>query len=701
MTIEVQGPGGVVVEFPDGTAPAVMRAALTKHFGGGSAPDKLASIRANVDSPASIEPLRQFARQFSAGGSEALAAGLTAAGGALRGVPFSQGYAAARQEQERETAARHNSLNDGAGWAGGLAPIALGVGATRLGLAAGREAVPLAARLGKSALASAGIGAFAGGANATRLQDIPVNALGGGVVGGFLGTAAAGAPAVTAGARRQIGSAFRTGASTLSGAAQAIIKRQAPEVAPEVAAAARPAARNYLLQRFPAAVDKLAGAHSSMTAGEALGPSGVNQQIALTRRPGIAVDTAQSIMQPRGDARPGRLLSVIHAATGIDPAGASEGVASAVRRGKAAADPMFEAIRSDGSPVMTPELAALAQRPAIRKALPVVADNLLNAGRDPHALGIRVDPDTGTHSLDVNAQTSLRAMTQNQPTAETWEAVRQALGGQVQRHPLTGARLPDSEAPGNFGIDTARRDLTAAMADAIPGHADAVATAGDYQKLKGAFNAGKGQLFGQSTPAEFKAALAARGAAPEADAFRHAIASDLYDKAGRGGLVPRAILKAPDVQAKLSAAFGDDAAKSISDAATREAVMQGAEGRVAPLSNSVTGVVTEIGKEHDAAGGALGRALQAALTKGVGHAAMGTVLAPAEGALSGALAPGNLAFRNELARMLFSKPGDLAAELQAHVAAKPPSAGPGPLSQVAPLEVGRPHDKAQEVAPSS
>ena len=38
MTIEVEGPGGVVVEFPDGTAREVMQSAMQKHFASTSAP---------------------------------------------------------------------------------------------------------------------------------------------------------------------------------------------------------------------------------------------------------------------------------------------------------------------------------------------------------------------------------------------------------------------------------------------------------------------------------------------------------------------------------------------------------------------------------------------------------------------------------------------------------------------------------------
>lgn len=34
MTIRVNGPDGAVIEFPDGTSPAVMQSAMQAHYGG-------------------------------------------------------------------------------------------------------------------------------------------------------------------------------------------------------------------------------------------------------------------------------------------------------------------------------------------------------------------------------------------------------------------------------------------------------------------------------------------------------------------------------------------------------------------------------------------------------------------------------------------------------------------------------------------
>lgn len=157
-----------------------------------------------------------------------------------------------------------------------------------------------------------------------------------------------------------------------------------------------------------------------------------------------------------------------------------------------------------------------------------------------------------------------------QPTASTWDAVRQAVGRQVERNPITGRPLPDSQSSGNFGVRRAGQDLTSALAGdetgagaAIPGLRDALNVSGDYLKVENAFDRAKGSLF-NGPVSKFNDLWGSLGTGPEQDAARAALASDILDQSNAGRLKSGSF-KTDGVQQKLVTAFGDKAQPFIDE----------------------------------------------------------------------------------------------------------------------------------------
>jgi hypothetical protein len=169
--IEVELPDGMIVEFPDGTSPDVMRQALQKRFGAPQAPQEAApapegrGFFRRVD-----DAVRGVADAATFGFSDEIAAGL----GSLTGIggesgQFDQNLAAQRQRDAT----------------GGLERFG--------GQLAGAVAMPGAAA--KSIMGAAGKGALAGGAYGfgsgeggvgNRLENARMGAAVGGAAGGVL-----------------------------------------------------------------------------------------------------------------------------------------------------------------------------------------------------------------------------------------------------------------------------------------------------------------------------------------------------------------------------------------------------------------------------------------------------------------------------------------------------------------------------------
>lgn len=173
------------------------------------------------------------------------------------------------------------------------------------------------------------------------------------------------------------------------------------------------------------------------------------------------------------------------------------------------------------------------------------------------------------------------------PTAQTWDLVKKAVSGQVERHTITGAPLPDSASPGNYGVRTAAQDLTKELRSAIPGYGDALDKGGDYLSLQKAFSDGQAHI-GQTATTSRAVTKYVAGLSPaEKQAYAGGVANKLYELADNGRLKP-STYQTPAFQTKLAAAVGSEAAAKIIAGARQEGAISSSLTRMLPQTNSPT-----------------------------------------------------------------------------------------------------------------
>lgn len=282
---------------------------------------------------------------------------------------------------------------------------------------------------------------------------------------------------------------------------------------------------------------------------------------AVATLPGEGRAQLEAAAADRMGSQPERAMTAMHDTLGIDPQTARGNVDAIVAQGRANADPQYTAIRANPAPVWNTELAGLAERPAIKKALGVVANNMLNSGQNPTVAGIKLDPDTGAWVMPDGG--GIGQVVEQQPTASTWIRVHQALGQTVERNPTTGRVLPNSQSPGNVDIQNAGNALKDALVKSVPGYGDALATSGDYLSTDSAFNRASGKLFNGSVY-DFNNMWSSLGSPAEKQAARSALANDVLEKADKGQFLPGQF-KSSGVQQKLTTAFGPTAAQNFVD----------------------------------------------------------------------------------------------------------------------------------------
>lgn len=217
MSIHVQGPDGSIAQFPDGTPPATITAAMQQLHGAAPAPPggppkpaptppkpapapptgyaaALPEARKRVDRmvPAWQQPLEEFERQGTFGGVPALQAGMEAAGtftdelrGKKPGYTPGDMYKATRDALSEQTKKRKGLLNTAAGTVGGAAGLAIGGGE-----AATAKGLSTLGRMAQGAKTGAVFGGAAGAAGEHDPKKIVGGATEGAVGGAALGTVA-------------------------------------------------------------------------------------------------------------------------------------------------------------------------------------------------------------------------------------------------------------------------------------------------------------------------------------------------------------------------------------------------------------------------------------------------------------------------------------------------------------------------------
>lgn len=323
-----------------------------------------------------------------------------------------------------------------------------------------------------------------------------------------------------------------------------------------------------------------------ITAAEAIGPSGVTGAGALARRSGETGATLKNTLTDRNMSSPNRLMDDYAQASGIHPEAARGNIDALVEAGQKAVSPLYtKAYQEGANGVMTPALQALANRPVIRKAMQLAADDIRNGGGDPNKSGLFIDKDG-----------LLKPVTK--PTLEAWDMAKKRMGDLIEKN-VFGKRLPDSESRGNYNINLATGQLSGALGDAVPTYKQAVAQSGDYLSIRSAFERGQNVIFNnKTTPDQVTEALAGMNPA-ERQSFLGGIANKLFDMADSGKLKANASLLVPRVQQKLVAALGADKAKVFLDGIQKELALGQSGSRMMTGVNSPTFEFANAAAEQD------------------------------------------------------------------------------------------------------
>lgn len=191
--IEVAGPDGVVVQFPDGTAPDVIKGVMAKKFGGPQAAAPQSTMGGIADAFTQGATLG-FGDELTA--LESAVLGRKPGGGTFDlfnyDRPFSERYQAAADAERGQQDAFAEAAPVTAGAAALAGGLATGLGAGRAGLTLMRPGAGLGGAMGRAAIEGAAYGAVAGAGEADdgdRLTGAAYGAGMGGAVGGAAGAA--------------------------------------------------------------------------------------------------------------------------------------------------------------------------------------------------------------------------------------------------------------------------------------------------------------------------------------------------------------------------------------------------------------------------------------------------------------------------------------------------------------------------------
>jgi hypothetical protein len=603
------------------------------------------------------ENLADQGRAFAMGAAEQiplLDEAAVAAAGAISG----RGYSDTRDSYQALQAI-DNQVNRDQRVAGGLSGFALtaaipgGSGVRYIGQGATRGAqLARAMQIGAGSGAVYGAGAAEGGAE-DRLRGAAYGAALGGASAGVL---KAGAPYVAEGARR-LGSGFSEAGSVLSRG----FGRVAPDA--EITPEATTSARQYLARLLETSGADLANNPTAalgkpITAAEAIGPSGIANMAALTRRAGRAGNMAQSQLGARAVEQPNRVVQDFADLTGMDPAGSADMIQNLATAGRARAAPLYDAAYARPGAVRSPLIDDLLTRPATRDAMRRAVKIAANEGRDPNTMGFQFD-----EAGDV-----IRVQ---EPSMETLDYVKRGLDDVVNTYRDSTTRRLNLDAEGQ-SVDGIRRQLRDELVRLNPAYGEALSAGGDPLRLEEAFRLSD-RLFQVGTPQRtFAAATQGMGDA-ERNALVAGFADRLFRDAQAGRLSTRQLnqLNVPVTREKLASLIGAEGADSFMQRIGAEIELARSGGRMAPGTNSVTAEALAAMAEQDGNTGftadlarniAQGRGdVVGALALTLGKAAV----APATGFARGMTVSKPQAVRDEIARLLLLTPDELQAELTA------------------------------------
>jgi len=229
---------------------------------------------------------------------------------------------------------------------------------------------------------------YGGTAGEGGLEDRAQGAALGAALGAGTGGVVQGAAPIVGEGFRRLGSGFSEAGSVLSRG----FGRVAPEA--EITPEATTGAQQYLARLLESSGADLAGnpiaaMGKPITAAEAIGPSGIANMAALTRRSGRAGNMAQSQLGARAVEQPNRVVQDFADLTGMDPAGSADMIQNLATTGRARARPIYDeaySMQVQPSPLIENILARPVGQAALRRAYKIAR----NEGRNPEELGLFV-----------------------------------------------------------------------------------------------------------------------------------------------------------------------------------------------------------------------------------------------------------------------------------------------------------------------
>lgn len=435
-----------------------------------------------------------------------------------------------------------------------------------------------------------------------------------------------------------------------STAAYNAFKTPPPKLSPQDAA--REYVSRVLTPSDLAAAEKSAGGKPVISA-ESTKPASVAIG-ALARREGATADALAGEMAARNAAAPERILDDFAGSAGIDPRLAQGDIEGYIASGRKTVKPMFDQALAGDKGVWNSDLERLSNRPVVQSAMKSVVEDLKNADIDPVGLGFTAqDPVTG------------KFIQQPRPTAQAWDMVKKRVGQSIERDTF-GKIIPDSISPGNYHVNNASRDITAALRDALPGYGDALDASGDYLSMHSAFKDGQSFILNPKVSAAQVQSHIATLSPSEAQAFKGGIANKLFDLQQNGRLGAK-FADAPSIQAKLASALGRDNASTFLKSLGTEKNMANFSRLRVPGAGSPTAEYTAAMADQDANSGLAMSGLQLGADavksgplRAIGNMAVGKAQDAAAAWLTRGMA---IPVRDEAGKLLMLPPSDLASIL--------------------------------------
>lgn len=589
--------------------------------------------------------------------------------GAVTGHPgTSQQYRDAEQHRHDDFSRRHP-----------VASGALQIGGSLLNPVGWEMDAYLAARGVAPAIRAMIVGGSLGGADAAgqtqgdlqhRLAAIP-GGVGMGAAGGALlhGAAKVAGPlaARAGGALSEAGSRIRAGMGHEPGAppTPAMRLRAQQQGTEAVRAMARRSDPTGQKLRF----NPREARGKPITAAEALGRGPETQLKVAGRRQGQTPDALEAQLRARREETADRVVQDFAHVTGIDPEAAEGDFVGQMAHLRAQAAPLYERAYAH-TEVESPELTALLERPAMKRATANAMRIAQEEGRDPTELGFVMQKVPVTSSLEMSGGGKHSFVVEQEvevqrPTMQTWDYIKRGMDDVIEGYRKNGKLELNTQ--GRAEVQTLHQLRDALTDPAKPWGSDygaALNAGGEPLRQEEAFRSATKLLSGTVSVADFGNRIAKYTPA-QVDALKAGIVNQVRN-AAMAGRQRLGEMVTPAFKAKMERVFGKKAAAEIAERIEDERFLMQHGNRMMPGVGSDTSETLLADQEQrEALKEVAGVARHA--TKGEwGKMLMHALSSPLVGAYRGAQMPMDEATRDVIGALLAKSPSEFARVLQDH-----------------------------------